>query len=173
MLFCALFNYSGNPVTRYVLAGLVLGLLLGQSRAAAPIRQKLEPILVLHVLDRVVQLGEFKRPPALPPVYLVSADQLPQKPCASGALSCRTLGVFFSHEIRIDHALDSETQEHVLAHELVHFLQALRDGPLPVHPDARCRAEVAAEREAYRLQWEYRSIRQGYTGPAPRIADPC
>jgi hypothetical protein len=120
-----------------------------------------------------VQLGGFSRPTWLPPVYLVSADQLPQKPCASGASACQTLGAFYPGKILLNRAMDVETREHVLAHELVHFLQLLRDGPPPIEPAARCQAEVRDEREAYQLQWEYRAIRQGYTGPAPRVIDFC
>jgi hypothetical protein len=129
----------------------------GSSSCAQTRREAPDPALLNDLLHWASRLSGMPAAPTLPELLALSPDELAQRVCPEQPGHCRTLVAVYDTERRqvlYRNTLDlrDETDQSFIVHELVHYLQHLRDGDALF---ASCEQVLAAETAAYAVQNRY------------------
>jgi hypothetical protein len=103
------------------------------------------------IIDQVVQLTGYTKPDVPPTVMMVDEAGMSKLMC-KGRPHCPIFGVYFDHDvIYLREDLIPAGHDHLLAHELVHWLQH-HSGKFDL---MKCEDTVVREREAYAIEDRY------------------
>jgi hypothetical protein len=130
---------------------------VGSGSSAQTGRDEPDPALLNDLLQWASRLSGMPLAPVLPAVQALSPDDLARRVCPDEPANCRTLVALYDtdrREVLYRNTLDlrDETDQSFIVHELVHYLQHLRDGD---ELFSSCERVLAAETAAYAVQNRY------------------
>ena len=142
------------------LSRIAWGLCLAVAVATASGQPRLgsvDPALLTDLLQWAGRLSALPDPPAMPGIRALPVAELRRRVCPERPGDCRTLVAVYDTDERqvlyVD-TLDLEdlADQSFIVHEMVHYLQHLRDGDRLF---AGCVQVMAAETQAYEVQNKY------------------
>jgi hypothetical protein len=160
MVFLWFKDRSGMGPGAWAAGRWALGLWIAASTALADApahKPALDMALMTELLQWAGRLSGLPVAPALPELHALAAADLAQRVCPQRPGDCRTLVAVYDTDQRMVLYRDSldlrdETDQSYIVHELVHYLQHLRDGDRLF---ANCEQVMAAETLAYGAQNKY------------------
>jgi hypothetical protein len=149
-------THTGAVVPRLVVS-LCLAAWVAIAGAQTTANRPTDMTLMADLLQWASRLSGLPLTPVLPELRALPAADLAQRVCPERPENCRSLvAVYDTDRVQVLYVntldLRDETDQSFIVHELVHYLQHLRDGDRLF---AGCAQVMAAETQAYAVQNRY------------------